>query len=360
MHPPLPTRAILILLPLLTAAAPTTRPSPVDLAKPLWESKLTAAGDKPIISEYYPTEEALVFLTAYDFTRDPRYAAAAARQLDYAHSRETADGLFLTTPGTTTRDYQARQTYNFYLAYRILGDGKYLRWSDACAAALLRTIPRKPHAASNQTHTLFRGDFYKPDGTMVTENTETIDPNQNSEIALAFSLLYHDPASQWFQDPRAKDIAYNELLAAMSIQDPTTGLLSLTEHIPGGDTAYGSYATFSWTWCQLLWRDPQFEPHLRAAAKWLAPKTDLTKDSTRYYPTVLDHAPIPNWEAYFRLPLLWYCHVDAHQFIADLYARTEHPDPADKSLAPASWAYYDLMGIPRSYYLEGLPPNGHE
>ena len=141
----------------------------------------------------------------------------------------------------------------------------------------------------------------------------------------------------------------------MSIQDPTTGLISLTEHIPGGDTAYGSYATFSWTWCQLLWKDPTFDAHLRAAGRWLAPKTDLTRDSTRYYPQVLDHAPIPNWEAYFRLPLLWYCGANASKFIADLDARTHHPEatPGDKSLAPASWAYYDLMGVPRSFYLDG-------
>src|SRR4051794_31576446 len=135
-----PTQSLAALLSLcLIAAAPTTRQSRVDFAKSLWEAKLAATGDHPIVAEHYPTEEALVFLTAYDFTRDQRYADAAARQLDYSHSREK-DGLFLTTPGTTTRDYQARQTYNLYLAYRILGEGKYLRWSDACAASLLRTI----------------------------------------------------------------------------------------------------------------------------------------------------------------------------------------------------------------------------
>src|SRR5262249_19018285 len=117
-------------------------------------------------------------------------------------------------------------------------------------------------------------------------------------------------------------------------------------------------------WCQLLWRDPQFDTHLRAAAKWLAPKTDLTKDSTRYYPKVLDHAPIPNWEAYFRLPLLWYCNVDARQFIAHLYAPAQHPQPTphprnpphdNNSPAPPPGPYYALMGLPPSYPPAGRP-----
>src|SRR5207248_1859299 len=134
-------------------AGPTTREARVELAKRLWEERLAKAGGERIVSEYYPTEESLVFLTAYLHTRDDRFAQQAAKQLEYAHSRER-DGIFVTSEGLTTRDYQARQIYNFYLAYRILAEGRYLRWADDCAAAMTRMIPREAHECAGETHKL--------------------------------------------------------------------------------------------------------------------------------------------------------------------------------------------------------------
>src|SRR5437899_2988246 len=122
-------------------AGPTTREARLELAKRLWEERLAKSGGERIVSEYYPSEESLVFLTAYLYTRDDRFAQQAAKQLEYAHSREK-DGVFLTSEGLTTRDYQARQIYNFYLAYRILAERRYLRWADDCAAAMIRALPR--------------------------------------------------------------------------------------------------------------------------------------------------------------------------------------------------------------------------
>jgi len=337
------------------AAQPTTRESRLAIAKSLWEARLAAVGDAHVASEHYPTEDALVFLSAYAHTRDGRYAAAAARQLDYAHARER-DGIFCTSPGLTTRDYQARQIYNFYLAYRTLADGRYLCWADGCAAAMLRAIPRAAHTAAGETHTLFFAGYYTAEGRAARENGQAIDVNQNAEVAVGYSLLYHDPASAFFLDPLAREIAYEELLASMSIQDMTTGAIPLTDTISGADTAYGSYAAFSWVWCQLLWNDPRFEPHIRAAGRWLGPMMNLSRDSQRYYPHE-GHGPVPNWEANYRIPLLWYCAIDAHDFIREVATRTKDPGAAAgaNGSAPVYWAYFDLMKIPRQYYLDGDP-----
>src|SRR5690349_2716586 len=103
----------------LHAGTPTTRMS---IAAKMWDEQLAKADGKPIVSDCYPTEAALVFLTAYDFTRAATMPPQAVVQLDYSHGREVV-GLFVTRQNVTTRDYQARQIYNFYLAYRILGDG---------------------------------------------------------------------------------------------------------------------------------------------------------------------------------------------------------------------------------------------
>jgi hypothetical protein len=271
-------------------------------------------------------------------TRDPRYAKQAATQLEYAHARER-DGIFVTSEGLTTRDYQARQIYNFYLAYRLLADGKYLRWADDCAAAMVRAIPREPHTCAGDTHKLFLAGFFDASGKAAKETGNVIDVNQNAEVALAFSLLYHDPASRFFRDPLAKEIAYEELLASMSIQNITTGEIPLTENIPGADTAYGSYATFSWAWCQLLWHNERLEPHLQAAGKWLAPKMDLSRDSQRWYPKRIENGPVPDWEICYRLPLLWHCKVDTTALVKQL--------PPTTSLY---WGYYDLMGFDREAF----------
>ena len=175
-------------------------------------------------------------------------------------TRARSDGILLTFNNETTRDYQARQIYNFYLAYRILGDGRYLRWADDGAGDAPRD-PAQPHTAAGETHTLFFAGFYTADGQARTRDGQVIDVNQNAEVALAYSLLYHDPASAFFLDPVGEGDRVRRT-AGVDVdpghgqrRDPADG------HIPGADTAYGSYAAFSWVWCQLLWRDPT----LRAA-----------------------------------------------------------------------------------------------
>jgi hypothetical protein len=346
------------------AAEPQTKPA-LDrpaVARRLWDQALARTGGKPVASDAYPTEPALPFLSAYVWTRQPRYAQQAARQLQAAHARET-NGILITAAGTTTRDYQARQIYNFYLAYRVLADGKYLKWADACAQAMLKTIPRGAHrsAGDGKTYMLFSAGFVDPAHPAVGSLQYMIDVNQNAEVALAYSLLYFDPGSSFFHDSKAREVAEQETLASMSIQNMATGAIALTDaaEITQYDTAYAGYGVFSWTWLQLLWHDSRFEPHLQAAAKWLGPKTDLAHGSDRYYPHRNPGGYMPYWETDYKIPLLWYAGVDEHHFIADLFARREHggdkgDDQALTGAAPWTWAYYDLMGVPRSYYVDGL------
>jgi hypothetical protein len=327
-----------------------------EMVRTLWEKEYERAAQSAPTRSPYPTEAALVFLSAYDFTRDPKFAALAAKLLDYAHSLEKR-GMIVTPEGRTTRDYQARQIYNFYLAYRILGDGKYLRWADACAKAMLEILPRAPHECQGETHTQFAAGFIDVEGPQQGPFHYGIDVNQNAEVGLAYGLLYHDPASAFFLAPVAKEIAFEETLASMSIQDKETGAIPLTEgaRIKEFDTAYGSYAVFSWVWSQLLWNDSRMDRHIRAAGRWLAPKMNLSKDSVRYYSFRSPSTFMPYWEVYYRLPLLWYCGVDASRFLTDVFARMPKPEetPGDSGGPPWTYAYYDLMGLPRAYYLDG-------
>jgi hypothetical protein len=179
-------------------------------------------------------------------------------------------------------------------------------------------------------------------------------------VGLAFGLLYHDPASAFFRDPLAKEIALEETLASMSSQEMDTGAIPLNEtadRITQHDTAYGSYAAFSWVWSQLLWRDPRFEEHIVAAGRWLGGNRDLATGSNRYYSFRNRATEMPSWESSYRMPLYWYCGLDVADFVTAIFRRMPNIEPRDPFVAP--WAYYDLMGIPRSYYIDGLPlPTG--
>ena len=326
-------------------------------ARAYWERVLAACAGEPAKSAYYPTEPALPMLTAYAVTREARFADQATRQLAYAHGLERDGMLAVPASGFPAghRDPQARQVYNFYLAYRLLADGKYLQWADDCARAMVKVLPRAAHDCAGQSHVQFTASLINLDAPTAVAPVYAVDVNQNAEVGLAFALLFHAPASAFFAAPLAREIALEETLASMSVQNMETGAIPLTEgdRIQQYDTAYGSYAAFSWVWSQLLWQDPRLEEHVRAAGRWLADKLDLTKDSDRYYSFRNPSTALPPWEAAYRLPLYWYCGVDATSYVAGLFARLPQADPRDPMVTP--WAYYDLMGLPRAYYTDGQP-----
>ncbi len=337
------------------AADDSVREQRLAAARAYWEREYTRVASQPEAAGY-ATEAAIPFLSAYAATREARYAEQAARQLDYAHSIENSGMAVLRgrEAPTTSRDVQARQIYNFYLGYRILADGRYLRWADACAEAMIETIPRASHECAGQSHTQFAGNLINMADPEAGRTVYVIDVNQNAEVGLAFGLLYHDPGSAFFRNPLAKEIALEETLASMSIQNMETGAIPLTEtsdRIEHYDTAYGSYAAFSWVWSQLLWNDARMDEHIRAAGRWLGAKMDLSKDSDRYYSFRNPSTYMPAWEASYRLPVYWYCGVDAGEFIAGLFKRMPEATPGDFFVT--LWAYYDLMGMPRTYYIDG-------
>ena len=363
---PLLVKTLIVMMPAMigataSGAEESRRPERLAIAHAYWEREHERAAGKPAAGGY-PTEPALPFLSAYQLTREARFVSQAERQLAYAHSAERNGLLAMPREGLLVahRDAQARQICNFYLAYRVLADGRYLRWADTCAKAMMATIPRQAHECAGQSYIQFASTFINVDDPQSSRAAYGIDVNQNAEVGLAFGLLCHDPASAFFDNPLAKEIALQETLASMSIQDMKTGAIPLTEaseQIRWYDTAYGSYAAFSWVWSQLLWRDPRMEEHVRAAGRWLGAKMDLSKDSNRYYAFRNPSTSMPPWEASYRLALYWYCGLDASQFIAGLFERMPKIPPGDPFLT--LWACYDLMGIPRAYYIDGQPEAAH-
>src|SRR5438046_2049854 len=169
------------------ASADEPRESNRQIARELWDRELRLNGGKVVEQPHYPTEPALPWLSAWCVTRDPKFVVVAKKQLEYAHSREKK-GLLIAPEGVS-RDYQARQIYNFYLAYRILGDGAYMNWADSCAKAMIELIPRADHEVGGEKFKLFSAGFVNQDKGGVGSLGYFVDANQNAEVGLAYGLL---------------------------------------------------------------------------------------------------------------------------------------------------------------------------
>lgn len=302
---------------------------------------------------YYPTEPAIHFLSAWLSTGEGKYREAAVLQFDFAHSRENDDGLLITELGFN-RDTEARQIYNFYTAYKLLGDKKYLAWADRGAHALIEYMPRRSHTVlgTKKTYTLFAAGYCKPDKPYDASALNTwVDVNQNAELALAYTLLYFEPASALYKSATAKDIILNEMEAGLLIQDPKTGGIPIGDSdywITKLDTGYGAYAAFSWSWLNIYWKNPEWQKHIESAAKWLtAFSTGQGRMNEHYYPGVSYALGCDLW---FRIPAFYKIGFSPGRLIDYAYG---HPDKWEKGndWAHTLFAHYEVMRIPPKFYL---------
>lgn len=303
---------------------------------------------------YYPTEPGIILLSAWLCTGDEKYREASILQFEFAHSRENDDALLITELGFN-RDTQARQIYNFYTAYKILGDRKYLSWADKCARGLLDHLPRIPHKVlhTELTYNLFAAGYCKPEKPYDTSALAPwVDVNQNAELALAYTQLYFDPESAFYKSATAKDIADNEMDAGVAMQDPKTGAIPIGDSdywLTRCDTMYGSYGLFSWTWLNMYWKNPDWQKHVEDAGCWLTGfSVEKGKMADRYYPEASTWlTPVDVW---CRVPVF-------HQISFSPVHLMECAYGSDGGCADTKgWeyvptAYFVLMKIPPEFYL---------
>src|SRR5690242_19484137 len=197
-------------------------------------------------------------------TGDTECRSAARRQFDLSADWVNQDGMFDCSrsgrfPAGVSRDATARQIYNLYTGYRVLGDLDLLDLADRYAAGMARHMARQPVEFGGREFLLIPVTTaatppYQPSGS-------SIDVNQNAEIGLAFTLLYHDPRSKWHRDPLAREIALTELQAGMAVQNLETGEIPIGNArgwLDRYDTNYGAYALSSWDWANRYWKDTGF------------------------------------------------------------------------------------------------------
>lgn len=300
----------------------------------------------------YPTEPGIIFLSAWLCTREARYRQSAVSQFDFAHSIENDDGLLVTDNGFC-RDTQARQIYNFYTAFKLLRDRRYLAWADRCARGMLDHLPRCPRLILGRSFTTFVAGFCPANKPYDSARLRPwVDVNQNAEVALAFTLLYHEPRSALYRAPTVRDLCRNEMEAGLAIQDAATGAVPLAEssdRIRQFDTAYGSYVLFSWVWLNSYWKDPAWERRIEGAARWIARYGGADgRTAERFYPSVCDR--LSSWDLWYRVPALWTIGSQPSDTI-DRYVSTVAPRDSVGDRAFLVFAYFELMRICPEFYL---------
>lgn len=328
-----------------------------DSLRGYWEKyyKSTDEGKKLCTGiPYYPTEQGIIFLSAWLCTGTEKYRQAATMQFEFAHSRENSDHLLIAEPGFN-RDTEARQIYNFYVAYKLLGDKKYLIWADAGARALIDHLPRRNHQVygTTKSYLLFAAGYCPDTKPYYTDNLNPwVDVNQNAELALAYTLLYHEPKSALYKSALAKDIVVSEMEAGLAIQDPKTGAIPIgdsEEWITRYDTNYGAYGLFSWTWLNTRWKNAEWQKHIVAAGHWLAGfSTGRGKAADRYYPHPSDG--LSACDVWYRMPGLWKVRFAPDRLINQWFS-TGPSRNSPEELAYAPLVYFQLMGIPPEFYL---------
>lgn len=299
-------------------------------------------------AKHYPTETAIVFLSAWACTDAPKYRDAAIRVFEFAHAQER-EGLLIYNDGAGTpafsRDPQARQIYNFYAAYALFGHLDYLHWADRCAEAMLSRIPRVPHRRA-EIGTLFAANVF-PHGTSVNPAT-AIDANMNCEIALAFGLLYRDPRSRLQRRDDIKVAVESEVSAALSLQRDDGRLALHEDHAECFDTLYGGYAAFSLVWLNSLGKNPLWDQRTKKLGDWLGRYSGPAKPhADRCYPTRANE--LGGGDLWYRIPPLWRVGISPWPLISHYL---KEPEPSTVGRAFLASAYYELVGIPPKFYLE--------
>jgi hypothetical protein len=356
-----------------------------DIGIKCWEEFGDAHHWDKIPNPNYPTEPAIAPLSAYGVTKGEKWRDFAVKQLNYAHDELEHDGILrvrptdgqhpdLCKPAYIHRDMQARQIYNYYLAYKILGDEKYYHWAVYCAEQMIRALPRGCKEVQGRKFWLFTAEDFdvitQPRSSIPAPTNYGIDANQNAEVGLAFGLLAADPKpfpgfqqlpSLLLTKQECQAIAMRETMASMLVQDDSTGVVP----DPVADTMYGSYTSFSWVWVTMLdifgpeygedfrYMKPQFASHIFSASNWLKKKMDIRTGRDIYYPYTATGKPVGPTEYTYRLPLYWFTSTGGiTSFIEQIfeYMAGTLPDiPVDNTDAfVAAWAYYIAMGFPLS------------
>lgn len=320
-------------------------------------------GKDSFTQDHYPAQAAISLLSAYLITKDEVFAKDAERQLEYAHSFENKDNLFVSyafnfeyVQPQICREHLSRHIYSLYAGYKILGDKKYLEWADNNAAAMLNFLKRDKTFFKQKTYNLFYTCYHaEPPYNPYIGQGVFIVPNQNASLGMAFTLLYHDPNSKFYKSKILKDFAYTELRASMALQEDD-GTILLPIGIGGHDTLYGTYTSFSWAVANHFWQNLEFEKHIKKAGKWLKQYSTGQAIGIQCWRRFCGKGDLDLLEEIFgRIPVLYTTNNLKKEFIDYGYSLMQDKKLILEELQYITreipFCFFEIIDIPKNVYL---------
>lgn len=179
-----------------------------------------------------------------------------------------------------------------------------------------------------------------------------IDPNQNMVLAWLFSELYWCEESSFYKRQEFKDIVFNEVNAALSLQRED-GALSLAEHLPAVyDSNYGGYtSSILYNICQ-MWGVPEWIEALKRMGLWLYVSFPMSHPWN-------EKSDYPNWAAdrfyasnlLGRMSAFYAAGIESNYAHAWVSFIKEKFSIHDRNLVLRDFC---TRSFPRSYFIEGF------
>lgn len=181
---------------------------------------------------------------------------------------------------------------------------------------------------------------------------QNIDPNQNMVLAWLFSELYWCEESCFYKRQEFRDIVFNEVNAALSLQR-VDGALSLAEHLPDVyDSNYGGYtSSILYNICQ-MWNMPEWINALKRMGKWLYeafPMDHPWNEKSDYPNWVVDRFYASNLLG--RIPAFFAAGVDREFLYQWVSFAKEKFSISDRNLILRDFC---IRSLPRSYFIKGF------
>jgi len=333
----------------------------------------------------------------------PDWRRRSEQLLDWAHANRVSVHNLPYSPAMEThgyaRDTMAREALAYYHAYATFGTSRYLTWADDIAIAMLDKLSLhsvvNPKAPTGPAFSLFHEHYYyqtdvDANGTnycgmagMLAINASgfcaknypsgDIDPNQNAEVGLLFTVLANDKNSRIYSLKRtaALAVARDHLDSAISIQQTDGALPVSTSSAPGTnqDTGYASYTFSLLAEANAYWNSASYTDALQRGGNWLSlhfstsPKYAYINSNSE---PVCDGQKVGTLqpcekavEMWWRIPAYYYAGKQLSDFsgyMQKLYTTTSWPSangwlPTGETKYDGRFLFLKAAGIPQSYYL---------
>lgn len=261
----------------------------------------------------YPAEAAQSFVSAYRITGLSRYLEDAQRQLQYARASETPQHLHQYPPDLVTGSppeglvsslAQARLALGYYVAFKGADLRECLGWAEEALDGLL-LLPR--FQTCFESRCFQRHNYlYSLRAPYEPFSGVQIDPNHHAFIGLIMTLLYHEPQSRFHLAGQLKEMALEQLDAALVLMD-SSGRLPLAAGVEWNqlfDTRYGFLTLFLVQWANTHWKSPRYDSLLTLGTRWVNEYTAGLVTTRQHYPDSYFGPPLHPAELYYRLPLI--------------------------------------------------------